>query len=58
MGPAVVLGQDLTEAAGPVRHGAAADLATSDRQLGNGHREAAGGSLTHLPTLYDASQLE
>jgi hypothetical protein len=28
MGPAVVLGQDLTEAAGPVRHGAVADLAT------------------------------
>jgi hypothetical protein len=42
MGPAVVLGQDLTEAAGPVRHGAVADLATGDRQLGNDHREAAG----------------
>jgi hypothetical protein len=42
MGPAVVLGQDLAEAAGPVRDGAAADLATGDRQLGNGHREAAG----------------
>jgi hypothetical protein len=42
MGPAVVLGQDLTEAAWPVRHGAAADLTTGDRQLGNGHREAAG----------------
>ena len=42
MGPAVVPGQDLTEAAGPVRHGAVADLATGDRQLGNGHREAAG----------------
>jgi hypothetical protein len=27
MGPAVVLGQDLTEAAGPLRHGAVADLA-------------------------------
>jgi hypothetical protein len=39
---AVMLGQDLTEAAGPVRHGALADLATGDRQLGNGHREAAG----------------
>jgi len=37
MGPAVVLGQDLTEAAGPVGHGAPADLATSDRQPGNGH---------------------
>ena len=32
MGPAVVPGQDLTEAAGPVRHGALADLATGDRQ--------------------------
>jgi hypothetical protein len=42
MGPAVVLGQDLTEATGPVRHGALADLATGDRQLGNGHREATG----------------
>jgi hypothetical protein len=42
MGPAVVLGQDLTEAAGPVRHGALADLAAGDRQLGNGHSETAG----------------
>jgi hypothetical protein len=42
MGPAVVLGQDLTEAAGPVRHGALADLAAGDRQLANGHGEAAG----------------
>jgi hypothetical protein len=42
MGTAVVLGQNLTEAAGPVRDGAVADLATGDRQLGNGHREAAG----------------
>ena len=42
MGPAVVLGQGLTEAARPVRHGALADLATGDRQLANGHREAAG----------------
>src|ERR1039457_7497734 len=49
MGPAVVLGQDLTEAAGPVRHGALADLATGDRQLGNGHREAAGRGLAHMP---------
>jgi hypothetical protein len=30
MSPAVVLSQDLTEAAGPVRHGAMADLATGD----------------------------
>jgi hypothetical protein len=49
MDSAVVLGQHLTEAAGPIRHGAAADLATGDRQLGNGHREAAGRRLAHLP---------
>jgi hypothetical protein len=42
MGPAVVLGQDLTEAAGPVRGGAEADLATDDWWLGNGHGEAVG----------------
>ena len=42
MGPAVVLGQDLGECAGPVSDGAVADLAAGDRQLGNGHREAAG----------------
>ena len=42
MGPAVVLGQDLTEAAGPVRDGAEADLATDDWWLGNGHGEAVG----------------
>jgi len=40
MGLAVMLGQDLTKAAGPVRHGAVADLATRDRQLGQGNREA------------------
>jgi hypothetical protein len=28
MGPAVMLGQHLGEATGPVRHGAVADLAT------------------------------
>jgi hypothetical protein len=48
VGPAVVLGQDLTEAAGPVSDGAVADLATGDRQLGNGHRKAAGRRLAHL----------
>ena len=48
MGPAVVLGQDLTEAAGPVRDGPVADLATGNRQLGNGHREATGRRLAHL----------
>jgi hypothetical protein len=42
MGPAVVLGQDLAEAAGPVRDGAAADLAAGNRKLGDGHRETAG----------------
>ena len=42
MGPAVVLGQDLGEGAGPVGDGALADLAAGDGQLGNGHREAAG----------------
>jgi len=42
MGPAVVLGQDLTEVPGPVRNGTVADLATGDRQLSDGHREAAG----------------
>ncbi len=47
-GPAVVPGQDLTETAGPVRDRAVADLAASDRQLGNGQREAAGGRLAHL----------
>ena len=42
MGPAVVLGQGLAEAAEPVRHGAVADLAAGERQLGNGDGEAAG----------------
>jgi hypothetical protein len=47
MGPAVVLGQDLAEAAGPVRDGAAANLAARDRKTGNGHRETAGIGLAH-----------
>jgi hypothetical protein len=38
MGPPVVLSQDLTEAAAPVRDGAVADLATGNRLLGNGHQ--------------------
>jgi hypothetical protein len=42
MCPAVMLGQDLSEVAGPVGDGAVADLAAGDRQLRNGHREAAG----------------
>jgi hypothetical protein len=48
MCPTVMLGQNLAEAAGLVRHGALADLATGDRQPGNGHREAAGRWLAHL----------
>jgi hypothetical protein len=40
--PAVVLGQDRAEAAGPVGNGAVADLAARDRKPGSGHREAAG----------------
>jgi len=42
MGPAVVLGQDFAKGAGPIGDGAVADLATGDRQMGDGHREAAG----------------
>jgi hypothetical protein len=42
MGAAVMLGQDLSEVTGPVRDGAAADLAAGDRKLGNGHRKEAG----------------
>ena len=48
MDPAVVLGQDLREGAWPVRDGAVADLASGDRKLGDGHREAAGRWLAHL----------
>ena len=42
MGPAVMLGQDLADVAGPVGEGTVADLAAGDRQVGDGHREAAG----------------
>lgn len=42
MDPAVVLGQDLSDRAGPVSDGAVTDLATGDRKLGDGHGEAAG----------------
>ena len=35
MGPAVVLGQRFAEGAGPVGHGALADLAAGDRKLGD-----------------------
>jgi hypothetical protein len=41
MGPAVVLGQDLAEAAGPIGDRAVADLAACDRKMGNGDGEAA-----------------
>jgi len=41
MDPAVVVRQDLGEAAGQLGDGAAADLAARDRQLGDSHREAA-----------------
>jgi hypothetical protein len=41
MGPAVVLGQRFAEGAGPVGHGALADLAAGDRKLGDGDRETA-----------------
>jgi drug/metabolite transporter (DMT)-like permease len=42
MCPAVVLGQDVADGAGPVRDRPVADLAARDRQLGDGHRELAG----------------
>src|SRR5258708_30466681 len=50
---AVVLGQHLTEVAGPVGDGAVADLTARDRELGNGHGEAAGPCIAHH--LHDAS---
>src|SRR5258707_14064291 len=50
---AVVLGQHLTEVAGPLGDGAVADLTARDRELGNGHGEAAGPCIAHH--LYDAS---
>ena len=52
MGPAVVLGQDLAEAAGSVRDCATADLAAGNRKMGYGHRETAGTGLAHH--LHDA----
>jgi hypothetical protein len=56
MGPAVVLGQDLAEAAGPVRHGALADLATGDRSWVTVTGKRREGDL--LICLYDASPAE
>ncbi len=55
VGLAVVLGQDLAEIAGPVRDGAVADLAACDRQMGNGHREAAGAGTWSVHHFHDAS---
>jgi hypothetical protein len=52
-GPAVVLGQDFAEVAGPAGDGTEADKAARDRKMGNGHREAAGTGIAHH--LYDSS---
>jgi hypothetical protein len=41
MGPPVVLGERLTEGAGPVGHGPLADLAAGDRQLSDSDWETA-----------------
>ena len=49
----VVPGQDLAEAARPVRDGAAADPAARDRKMGNGHGQTAGTGLAD--GLHDAS---
>jgi hypothetical protein len=49
MGPAVMLGQGLTEVAGPVCDSAVTDLAAGDWKMGNGHRGTAGRRLAdHL----------
>jgi hypothetical protein len=53
MGPAVVLGQDLTEAAEPVRHGPVADLATGAGSWVTVTGKRREGDL--LICLYDAS---
>ena len=51
VGPAVMLGQNLADVAGPVGEGAVAELAAGDRQMGDGHREAVGTWRTHrLPS--------
>jgi hypothetical protein len=41
VGPAVMLRQHLANVAGPVGEGAVTELAAGDRQMGDGHREAA-----------------
>ena len=43
----VMLGQDGADLAGPVGDGALANLATHDRELRHGHREAGGGGVFH-----------
>ena len=43
--PAVEPSQDLAEGPGPAGDGAVADLAARDREMGNGHGEAAGTSV-------------
>ena len=53
MGPAVVLDQDLTEGAGPVRDGAVADLATVTGSLVTVTGKRREGDL--LICIYDAS---
>jgi len=51
VGPAVMLGQHLADVAGPVGEGAVTELAAGDRQVGDGHREAARTWRTHrLPS--------
>jgi hypothetical protein len=51
VGPAVMLGQHLADVAGPVGEGTVAELAADDRQVSDGHREAAGTWRTHrLPS--------
>jgi hypothetical protein len=46
-GPAAVPGQGLAEVAGPAGDGAVADPAARDREMGNGHGEAAGTWINH-----------
>jgi hypothetical protein len=53
MGPTVVLGQNLAEAAGPVRDSTAAGLAARDRKTSNGHRETA--RIVRAHRVHDAS---
>ena len=47
VGPAIVLGQDVAGLPGPVRDGAAADLAACNRKMRHGYREAAGTCSAH-----------